>query len=352
MNPTTNLDSISETLANAHLGHRQSHKALTLWPLIRDVSAAAGASGFVCLKDAFDAGWIDLDEVGDDGSVPHVKVTNRGEQPVLVLFGEGLIGAKQDRAVNASFLVPARSELVIDVSCVEAGRWSSPLGERFSSGDSVVSASLRKAMAANVTDSRRTGGSFDADQDAVWNGVSKRLTLSGTDSWSEAYGDYLESRSSDLDEIGRAFQCVDGQVGFVAAIGDEIEGLELVGDPGVFARVFQSLLKAYAIDAVDAAWLRDESPDEAAHRFDTPESFLQTLAQAPVTAGPSLGVGQDLRVEGESVSGCALECDGEIVHMTAFPRRRPSGHGRKPTWDAAQEDADAAPQRHSRRKAA
>ena len=57
------------------------------------------------------------------GSVPELKVFNGLSQPVLLLDGEELIGAKQNRVLNLTIMVPADTEMMIPVSCVEAGRW-------------------------------------------------------------------------------------------------------------------------------------------------------------------------------------------------------------------------------------
>ncbi len=77
-------------------------------------------------------------------------------------FGGELIGAKQNRIANASFLVPAESELVIDVSCVEAGRWGRRRRERFSSGETILSSKLRRTMSRRVHAARVAGAGFQA----------------------------------------------------------------------------------------------------------------------------------------------------------------------------------------------
>ena len=62
---------------------------------------------YVTLADALGAGLIEIVEVNEAGSVPNLKVVNRGEQEVLLLAGEILVGAKQNRVLNASMMVPA-----------------------------------------------------------------------------------------------------------------------------------------------------------------------------------------------------------------------------------------------------
>ena len=319
---------VADFLSTVHLGPRQAAKQLTLWPLLRE-EAAPGSAPFVLLAEALEAGWLTVDEVSEDGSVPHVRVTNRGPQAVLVLFGEELLGAKQNRISNASFLVPAEDELVIDVSCVEQGRWNRGRGA-FASSDHVASSFLRRKMAAKVAESRGRGEGFDADQGEVWREVGDRLMASGTHSGSAAYADYRESRSTDLEELQAAFHPVAGQVGFVAALGETVEGVEVLAEPRAFEAAFPRLLSSYAIDAVDQGWLRAREKEEPdAQAFDAPEAFLEALAEAPVREGPSLGAGLDLRIEGERVAGCAL-AEGAVVHLMAFPqqRRQPGGRGR------------------------
>ena len=61
--------------------------------------------------------------MSEQGSVPALRVVNRGLHPILIVDGEELVGAKQNRVVNLAILVAAQSAFTIPVSCVEAGRW-------------------------------------------------------------------------------------------------------------------------------------------------------------------------------------------------------------------------------------
>ncbi len=76
------------------------------------------------LEDALAERTMEVTELSAQGHVPELRVKNSGNTPVLILDGEELVGAKQNRIVNVTILLPPLSEIVSPVSCVEAGRWS------------------------------------------------------------------------------------------------------------------------------------------------------------------------------------------------------------------------------------
>ena len=313
---------IAELLAATQLGPRQAVKSLALWPLVlRDGAVPPRCPDYVSLASALAREMVVVDEVSEGGSVPHVRVGNRGAAAVLFLFGEEIRGAKQNRVANASFLVAPGTNVVLDVSCVEAGRWHRSPGARFAAGESIVSSSLRRKMAGKVARARSLGEGFVADQGEVWDEIAERIEHARAASSTGAYADYRASRAVDLEELAKGFRPAPRQVGFVASLGDEVVGMEAIGSPAVFAECFRALLQGYAIDAVDAAFVRarDGAPAGARPRFDAPEPFLAAVARARVRAGRSLGLGDDLRLEDDAVAGCALACGG-LVHATAFPQ--------------------------------
>jgi hypothetical protein len=46
---------------------------------------------------------------------------------------------------------------------------------------------------------------------------------------------------------------------------------------------------------------------------------LNETAAAGRTSFKAVGLGQDLRLDGNNVSGAALEVSGRVVHLIAFP---------------------------------
>lgn len=322
LRPTLIASPLAGFLSRLALAPRQEHGALTLWPLVlRDVSdlapdAGAGVPEIVPLADAQAAGTARVVDVGPGGIGPQVRVENDGGAAVLVLFGEVLRCGTQQRVANASFLVRGRSALVIDAACVGREPWVRRPGTHFAAGGAVASQALRRKMAPKVATARVALGRFVADQREVWDEVAARLARARVEGPAAGFAELRSAHTVAMDALAAHFHPLVGQLGFVAAIGDEIAGLEAVGRPAVFARIFASLLRAYAIDAVEAIGLGPSREHDA--RYRGPDPFVTALAALPAGAGPSLGIGEDLRFDAAGLRGCALVAS-DVIHVTAFP---------------------------------
>jgi hypothetical protein len=114
------MDPIKDFLEIVKLAKAQSHQNLVLFPLLAPES---GEPDYFTLEEALGQEAVIITEVSEGGQVPELKLVNHSESKVLILDGEELKGAKQNRIVNATFLIGPKSEVVIPVSCVEHGRW-------------------------------------------------------------------------------------------------------------------------------------------------------------------------------------------------------------------------------------
>ena len=76
------------------------------------------------LEEAIARGATEVAELDEAGRVARVQGAHGGDRLLLLLDGEELVGAKQNRIVNLTILVAAGQSLHIPVSCVEAGRWA------------------------------------------------------------------------------------------------------------------------------------------------------------------------------------------------------------------------------------
>ena len=79
---------------------------------------------FTNLKNALNNNKVIINEIDEDGNVPELMCRNLSSDYILILAGEEIIGAKQNRIVNTSIILGPNKNLKIPVSCVEEGRWA------------------------------------------------------------------------------------------------------------------------------------------------------------------------------------------------------------------------------------
>src|SRR6516164_5513335 len=112
------MDVLGNDLNKIEVGEMQQFRSLAVYPLFRPTNAFENP-GYVLLEDAIAAGTARVTEVNGGGSVLELRFENLAGSPVLLVDGQELIGAKQNRVVNLTILAPAKSMIVIPVSCVE-----------------------------------------------------------------------------------------------------------------------------------------------------------------------------------------------------------------------------------------
>ena len=303
-------DTLRRTLGGLRIGRPVSRASLHLFPL-RSVGPE-NEDHFLLLEDGLQEGTLRVEEVDEDGSVPELRVVNGGTLPVLILEGDELVGAKQDRVVNSSVLVAADSELVLPVSCVERGRWSYRQ-RSFYSGTGSPHLALRHLKSRSVHESLRRGRYHTSDQGAVWSEVDRKARLHEAASPTHA----LQDSRSHLSEELRSFENLaeelpGGTRGLVVAFGRRPMLLEVLSGPRSFAGAVRKLLSGYAFEAI-AMEEDGGSPDARAA-----SEFIHRAATATYEEHRAVGSGRDLRFEGAGLSGYALIGERSVLHATAF----------------------------------
>ena len=305
------MEPVGAFLETCRLARKQTHRNLTVFALLGE---QVFDPDYLLLESALAEGLVEIRELGPEGSVPELRLVNRAARPVLVVEGEELMGAKQNRAVNVTILVAAGAELVIPVSCVEQGRWHYR-SEKFSSGARMMHSSLRREAQEGVRFSMSRGAGYRGDQGRVWDAVAETASRLRVDSPTMAAAEVFERYEDKLDAYLKTFGCMQHQVGAVFAIAGEVVGLEAFGSSDTFGRFFAKLVKSYALDAIDAATDAKEAkaaPTEQARRF------LTSAAKAKTESHRSVGLGETLTLESRIASGAALVHEGRLVHLSAF----------------------------------
>ena len=282
---------------------------LCLYPLIGD---DLGRAPYVLLDDALAAGLLTIEEKGAGGSVPELALTNAGRDRVLLLDGEELVGAKQNRIVNTTVLVEAQTTLTLPVTCVEAGRWRQE-SQRFASAGTHYNARGRQKKVAEVSASLQSSGRASADQGRVWEDVGAKLARMAVPSDSGALHAVSEHYGTSLDDFQRHLATpLAGQVGAAFALGRDLVGVDLFDRPGTLAALLPKLVASYALDALD------EKTADAPPPVSVVESWLRGLTEATPSAHPAVGLGEDVRLSGPRLSGAALQYGGTSLHLSAF----------------------------------
>jgi hypothetical protein len=302
---------LAALLDKVSLGTPSAYRNLTLTPILLKDGPLSSVEP-MSLEEALSAGTLRVSEVSADGHVPELRVSNSGEAPVLILDGEELVGAKQNRIVNVTILVPPHSEIVIPVSCIEAGRWgySRP---GFAAAGRVLNPEIRSRKAEAVTRNLKEKRMRFSDQRAVWDGVDKMLHALGAASPTQALSDGFDERVNAISDFVGAFKLQPGQVGILYRIGDVLAGLDLFASQHIFGRAFPKLARGSALQAL-AGYEKDVRPS-----LDEP-GFLRAALSAPTDRFPAVGLGEELRIDTDAIGGGALHLDGGLVHLFAFAR--------------------------------
>jgi hypothetical protein len=305
------MDTMQAFVETLKVSRKQSHRNLSVIPLL---ASDHGDPDYLTLEEGLSQGFVIITEISTGGSVPDLKLVNKSADKVLVVDGEELMGAKQNRILNASFLIAGNSEVVIPISCVEQGRWSYR-SAMFSYGEKVMPPSLRRENLKNVAASLDLGAGYRSNQGEIWSDLAEKQKRMSVRSETGAMSDLFEDQKGKLDDYLKAFHLMDNQVGALFAINGAIVGMESFGHWQTFSKFFKKLIQSYALDALD--WLEEGKEEKEVPAADI-RRFLEGVQKAPQKTYPSLGLGENIRFQVPFVSGAALIYNGTVFHLSAF----------------------------------
>jgi hypothetical protein len=303
------MEIVADTLSRLRVEAGAVHENLAVFPLFAD---APREPDYLTLEEALAREVARVTEVSEGGSVPELFFDNRSSDPILLVDGEELVGAKQNRILNLSLLIGGNRKVKIPVSCVERGRWGYRSREFGSAGRNLF-AKARAAKAADVSESLSRVGERRSDQGRLWADIDAKMAALECESPTAAMADVYEQRSSTLDGYSKAFKAAKGQLGAVFAIDGRVVGMELHDSDKTFEKFLRKLVGSYALDAVETA-----GASEAAATLGDVKAFLARVQAAAAKEFPSTDLGLDVRFIGKDVSGGALVHEGKVVHLSAF----------------------------------
>jgi hypothetical protein len=296
---------------------------------------------YLTLDEAIATGRFRVTEVSEGGHVPELRVRNDLDTAVLLLDGEELVGAKQNRVVNLTILVPAQARLTIPVSCVEAGRWHH-VSEAFTGSARAHFAEGRAHKTQQVSHALAMGEAAHADQGDVWGRISHRVALSGAQAPTAAMADVFGARHKDVQDYVGALRPVEGQAGAVFAIGGRLAGVEWFDAPATLHELLPKIVSSYALDAAFAPLPRAAAPVPPVGP-DAVRDWVGRLNAHQPQEHDTVGLGEALRWDAPGMTAAGLLLDTRLIHFVGFPVEdeiRPQGRMRSASQRRRQQRAE------------
>ena len=303
---------LGQSFKKLRIGPMQGYLNFAVAPLLSRKKKKSGPD-YLTLREALSDDLIDVVEVSEGGSVPDLRVVNKSStHNVLLIDGEELLGAKQNRVLNASVLVAANTEVFVPVSCSEQGRWSykSP---KFHDSDKIMAREIRRRKSKSVSDSLHMDDGYLSDQSEVWAEIHKMQSSLNTHSPTSAMSDSYEARAHELNEYVSSCPLLPEQLGLVAFLNGKVAGCEMLSRPEAYGQVHRKVVQSYAVEALHHRRPSSEfpSPEKA-------QAFLKGVCSWRSSRFDSVGLGDDLRLEEGECNGTALLVEKAIVHAVAF----------------------------------
>jgi hypothetical protein len=297
--PEVESRELAHVVDGVRIGGMRRHGTLTVFWLSGHPAAPLEVA---TLDEARARGDLAITE-REQARVPDLVVENRGGSFVLLLAGEILVGGKQNRVLSEDILLPPKSgPRSLGVYCVEQGRWDNRRKD-FESRSSFAPPAVRSEILA------RRG------QDSVWGAVNRSAVAaqapSPTGSLQTVY-DKSEVREH-MTEVERVIdqRAVPGALGAAVFVGPRLAGLDLFLDPGLLAREWPKLLRAYAVDLYGH---RDKTLADEAQLRARVQAVLAAARAAEGTLRENAGVGRLFEFRSAGVRGAALIFEGRVVH--------------------------------------
>jgi len=199
---------------------------------------------YVVLEEAQAARSVKVSETRG-GQVDQLVVRNRDsdKRPLYLLGGEVVLGGKQDRMVVNDTVVDPASTKVLEVRCVEQGRWEGT-DLTFRAGEAVAHPDLRRAA-------------LFKGQGDVWSEVARKSSASQVSSATGTYRRVLQDKKvrdrikGYLDELQARIPRSEKLTGLAVAINGNLELVDVFDSPRLYAKLERKLLASYVLAALE-----------------------------------------------------------------------------------------------------
>ena len=279
---------------------------------------------YLTLRRGISAGFVEVTEC-EISTVGTVLARNNANIPLVLIDGDEILGAKQNRIMNSSLIVPPKTTLPVSVSCTEQGRWHygrtrdefinrnsesengeyEELFENFEFSDEAADFSTRRAKSQVLFEDRSC-------QSTVWNSIADLERKTAFKSRTSALHDNFVSHRPKLNEYLRNFRLEYGQSGAIFIINGQIKGLELFANPSVYQDYHEKIFRSYIMEAIT------DYQSKYTYVIDDVREFLREVSRSEFRRSESKGIGRHLKFANNFGYGAALLDGKDLVHINYF----------------------------------
>lgn len=297
----------------------QTYGNLTVIPI---QTASTVKQDILTLKKGLEMGIVIVEEC-NPSTVNKVQVTNKAITPLILVDGDEITGAMQNRIINTTTLVPPKATIEVSVSCTEHGRWQyqnedywglnkKPAKSCFKSSDYIANSRTRTVKHQAILENRDF-------QSEVWSSISDLESDISFKSKTSALNDSYENLKSQQDEYLKHFKLQNGQCGLIAVVNNEIKGIEFFYTPGIYREYHEKILRSYIIDEIADERKGVENQSNDLEKIENEvRKVTEDISKSQFERSKGEGLGDNVRFANKHGTGCALIYEDSIIHMPYF----------------------------------
>ena len=290
-------------------------------PFFSDVQIFKNYEGYfipICSNEQKKANYITVDRNDSDlfclhetEKVRYLLVENLSIKPLLILNGEIFDGAMQDRVANETVLIPSKSSVEINVSCVEQGRWAYKT-KAFSRGKNMFNYHSKgvKDLYNNSLKHSQPSGSVQSN---VWSSISDKQRRMGVFSRTGSINDTYEKYEESLKDLREEIIEQDNQIGLLVMIPGKYIGIDLFTNGDIFKKYKERLYNSHLIELIEK--VRNGRRD---FRKQIDSFMLELMYSREVYAKKMLGEEYSIYDRTSQVSSTCLAMNDDLIHLTAM----------------------------------
>ena len=265
------------------------------------IRTADSKTDILTVKKGFELGLISIEEC-KQSTVNQILVKNNSINPLILIDGDEILGANQNRIINSTTLVSPKSTINISVSCVEQGRWA--YKNSFKDSPYIANSKTRKIKSEARYHNR------DAQME-VWDSINELEHRKSFKSATHAMAESYDKQKKNHEKYIKEFEKIKGQSGVMIFVNGEFEGMDIFHTPEIYGEYHEKILKSYIIDI-------EESSKESYNKYDLSTKALEILEKienSEIKENETQGIGRSISFSNNIGTGSALIYNEEILHI-------------------------------------